>query len=111
MCFHFVTQMVRNYPSDATVKYLVDTYDWYFLPVANPDGYDYTFTTVQTKRFSYTDHLSHLTINIIKLAGLLFYKTRTLKHYSTSKLQSAKIKSYKSLSTLKLMFVFFYFKL
>lgn len=38
--------MVRNFALDANVKHLVQNYDWYFLPVANPDGYEYTFTAV-----------------------------------------------------------------
>lgn len=29
---------------DSDVKALVDKYDWYFLPVANPDGYEFTHT-------------------------------------------------------------------
>lgn len=38
-------QLIDNYPSDARVKKLVDKYDWYLLPVVNPDGYSYTWTT------------------------------------------------------------------
>lgn len=25
---------------------MVDKFDWYFVPVANPDGYEYSMTTV-----------------------------------------------------------------
>ena len=39
--------MVADYPTDPDVKRLVDAYDWYFLPVVNPDGYEYTWTTVR----------------------------------------------------------------
>ena len=38
--------MVVNYGSDDDVTNLVDTYDFHFLPVVNPDGYVYTFTDV-----------------------------------------------------------------
>jgi carboxypeptidase A2 len=40
-----LTNLVDNYPTDADVQRLVDTYDWYFMPVANPDGYVYTWTS------------------------------------------------------------------
>ena len=55
-----VTQMVVNYGSDDNVTNLVDTYDFTFLPVVNPDGYVYTFTDVsilKVRAFSYS-HLS-----------------------------------------------------
>ena len=39
-------QMLNNYNNDAQVRDLMDHYDWHFLPVANPDGYDFTFSDV-----------------------------------------------------------------
>ncbi len=36
--------MLSNYGYDSEITDLVDSYEWYFLPVANPDGYEYTFT-------------------------------------------------------------------
>ena len=44
--FCFATQLIDDYSSDATAKRLVDTYDWYFLPVVNPDGYSHTWSSV-----------------------------------------------------------------
>ena len=38
--------MLNNYNNDAQVRDLMDHYDWHFLPVANPDGYDFTFSDV-----------------------------------------------------------------
>ena len=38
--------MVTMYGNDSDVTYLVDTYDFHFLPIVNPDGYVYTFTDV-----------------------------------------------------------------
>lgn len=35
---HFIKQ------GDATVTDLLNRYDWYFLPVMNPDGYEFTWT-------------------------------------------------------------------
>jgi len=37
-------QLLTQYGRDATVTSLVDRFDWYILPVANPDGYEYTHT-------------------------------------------------------------------
>lgn len=36
--------MIDSYGSDPQVTRLVDTTELWFVPVANPDGYDYTFT-------------------------------------------------------------------
>jgi len=41
--------LIDDYLSDRKVKELVDMYDWYLLPVVNPDGYSYTWTTVSEK--------------------------------------------------------------
>ena len=36
--------MLESYASNATIRRTVNTTELWFLPVANPDGYDYTFT-------------------------------------------------------------------
>ena len=36
--------MLEQYASDAAVQRVVDRTELWFVPVANPDGYDYTFT-------------------------------------------------------------------
>lgn len=36
--------VLDNYGTDPTITQLVDTTELWFLPVANPDGYDFTFT-------------------------------------------------------------------
>lgn len=38
-------QLLTQYGSTASVKALVDTYDFYILPIVNPDGFVYTQTT------------------------------------------------------------------
>ncbi|KAI2636233.1 hypothetical protein GGS26DRAFT_581163 [Hypomontagnella submonticulosa] len=38
-------QLVVNYNNDTTVKGFLDKYDFYILPVVNPDGFLYTQTT------------------------------------------------------------------
>ena len=37
--------LLSQYQSDPDVKLLVDNIEWYILPVANPDGYVYSWTT------------------------------------------------------------------
>lgn len=32
---------------DARVRYIAENYDWFIVPVANPDGFVYTHTTVR----------------------------------------------------------------
>ncbi|KAI6087260.1 hypothetical protein F4821DRAFT_116651 [Hypoxylon rubiginosum] len=38
-------QLVANYNNDTTVKSFLDKYDFYILPIVNPDGFVYTQTT------------------------------------------------------------------
>ncbi|KAI1465123.1 uncharacterized protein F4812DRAFT_132881 [Daldinia caldariorum] len=38
-------QLVANYNNDTTVKSFLDNYDFYILPIVNPDGFLYTQTT------------------------------------------------------------------
>lgn len=40
-----IDRLIRQYSTDATARRLLDTYDWYFLPQMNPDGYSYTWAT------------------------------------------------------------------
>ncbi|KAI9688614.1 MAG: hypothetical protein M1820_010234 [Bogoriella megaspora] len=37
-------QLLTNYNSDTTVKAIVDKFDFYILPIVNPDGFSYTQT-------------------------------------------------------------------
>ncbi len=39
-----MNQMMNGYKKQH--KDMVDSYEWYFLPVANPDGYAYTHAKV-----------------------------------------------------------------
>lgn len=38
------THLVDDYNTDPEVQRLVDTYDWYLMPVQNPDGYAYSWS-------------------------------------------------------------------
>jgi Zinc carboxypeptidase/Immune inhibitor A peptidase M6 len=40
----FLHYLIDGYATDASIRHLVDTTEMWFVPVANPDGYDYTFT-------------------------------------------------------------------
>ena len=44
-CTWIVDQLANGYGSNAEITALVDQYDWKFVPISNPDGYVYTWTT------------------------------------------------------------------
>lgn len=49
----FVTYMINAIVNskdsqDKTLKEVARTYEWYFVPVLNPDGYEYTYNSVST---------------------------------------------------------------
>ena len=41
-----VLQLIIGYEVDTAVRSMVENHDWYIMPVINPDGYEYTWTTV-----------------------------------------------------------------
>ncbi|XP_050705577.1 carboxypeptidase B-like isoform X8 [Eriocheir sinensis] len=43
-CQYMLDQLTSGYGSDSEVTALLDTYDFHIMPVANPDGYEYTWT-------------------------------------------------------------------
>lgn len=45
VALYLLNQLVENYDSN---KDLVDSLDWFIVPVTNPDGYEYTHTNVST---------------------------------------------------------------
>ena len=42
---YIIDKLLTQYNSDATVKRMLDDYDWYIIPISNPDGYVYTHET------------------------------------------------------------------
>ncbi|XP_070577620.1 carboxypeptidase B-like [Ptychodera flava] len=42
---YFIKELLEKYESDRVVRKLVSFFDWYIVPVLNPDGYIYTWTT------------------------------------------------------------------
>jgi murein tripeptide amidase MpaA len=47
---------VENYARNAEIRNLVDTRELWFMPVANPDGYQYTFSTERLWRKNLRDN-------------------------------------------------------
>lgn len=45
---YFSSQMLDRYSADQRIKQLVDSFNWFILPVFNVDGYEYTWTKVKT---------------------------------------------------------------
>ncbi|EFX64697.1 hypothetical protein DAPPUDRAFT_117945 [Daphnia pulex] len=45
-CIWIIDQITSGYGSDSEITALVDQYDWKFVPIANPDGYAYTWSNV-----------------------------------------------------------------
>uniref|UniRef100_X1Z8H5 Peptidase M14 domain-containing protein n=1 Tax=Capitella teleta TaxID=283909 RepID=X1Z8H5_CAPTE len=39
---YIMNELIESYGIDSNVTALMDDFDWYFLPVANPDGYHYS---------------------------------------------------------------------
>jgi murein tripeptide amidase MpaA len=46
---YFFLKITSGYGSDSEITALVDQYDWKFVPIANPDGYAYTWSNVSSK--------------------------------------------------------------
>lgn len=42
---YIATQFLSQYQTNATIKSLLDTYEFVFVPLSNPDGYNITWTT------------------------------------------------------------------
>lgn len=40
-----ITELVSKQSTDSSIKDLLEKFDWHFIPVANPDGYVYTWTS------------------------------------------------------------------
>lgn len=47
MCLFIINQLVENTDNSA----MIEKVDWYIVPVLNPDGYEYSHTTVSSKKF------------------------------------------------------------
>jgi len=47
--------------------------DWYLLPVANPDGYEYSMTTVRVRTYHHGTNAVVVFFTIPRIVSLLFY--------------------------------------
>lgn len=43
---YILNELLRS--DDLDVREIAESYDWYFFPSVNPDGYEYTHTTVSS---------------------------------------------------------------
>ncbi|KAI1114607.1 hypothetical protein F5Y14DRAFT_165873 [Nemania sp. NC0429] len=51
MTVEYITyQLINNYGNDTAVKAVLDNYDFYILPIVNPDGFVYTQTSTRLWR-------------------------------------------------------------
>ena len=53
------SQLITGYGSDSEVTRLMDSYDWWFVPVFNPDGYAYSWVCMQI----YTYIVGHVVLS------------------------------------------------
>ena len=42
---YIADRLIQDYDSDPVIKDMVDNHDFYIVPIVNPDGYEYTWTT------------------------------------------------------------------
>ncbi len=68
--------MIREYGTDEEATRLMDNFNWYILPVFNPDGYDYTWTTVSAFKVNYLIWL----INMAELKSPINLPLMTYKY-------------------------------
>ena len=71
--------MVMMYGNDSDVTYLVDTYDFHFLPIVNPDGYVYTFTDVSIVKRIQTASLQWTKVALLAFMGISRKNIRPMK--------------------------------
>uniref|UniRef100_A0A914CBL4 Peptidase M14 carboxypeptidase A domain-containing protein n=1 Tax=Acrobeloides nanus TaxID=290746 RepID=A0A914CBL4_9BILA len=46
---YIINEMLNQYGKDLTITKIVDNFDWYIVPVGNPDGYEYSITKIMAK--------------------------------------------------------------
>ncbi|KAL9959734.1 hypothetical protein ACROYT_G033087 [Oculina patagonica] len=52
VCMYFADQLTKNYGVDNKITAMLDKVDFVIIPVANPDGYDYTWHSGGTNDYS-----------------------------------------------------------
>lgn len=65
---------------DSRVRYMAESYDWYFFPVFNPDGYEYTHTRV--RKFSSINFTFITTIQYF-VSQMICYDIDRFENFST----------------------------
>lgn len=54
---YLAESLTSRYDADPRVRRLVDSYSWVIVPIVNPDGYDFTWTTLRLWRKNRRDNL------------------------------------------------------
>jgi len=54
--------MITMSYSDRCVKNLLEAFDWYILPVANPDGYEYSRSRVSCYQLLLVPHCAYFRV-------------------------------------------------
>lgn len=73
-------QIVEDYTSDTEVQDLLATFSFYFMPVVNPDGYEYTWTDVSAQ----TSIFVPVSLILLFRNALIFLFLRYLYTYQRS---------------------------
>ena len=60
-------QMTANYGTDDDATYLIDSYDWYFVPIMNPDGYLFSWDDVSVRNYPVLLCVSPLSVTCVTL--------------------------------------------
>lgn len=50
VALNIINELIASNHNDSTSKNLLDSIDWYILPVMNPDGYEHSHTKVSSTR-------------------------------------------------------------
>jgi len=53
---YMLNELVTKYGSDRKITSLIDRYDWYIMPILNPDGYQYSHTSERMWRKTRSDN-------------------------------------------------------
>ena len=46
---YLIDRLISDYGKDKNITILADYFDWYILPMFNPDGYEYSWKNIETR--------------------------------------------------------------
>jgi hypothetical protein len=81
---YFIERLIDDYgPEDSAVTVMVDTYDWYILPVLNADGYEYSWQKDRLWRKTRSTHQGTSCVGVDPNRNF-DYKWNTVAHADSS---------------------------